>query len=40
MMTMPGHTGACAEASLQRRKQEVLDFIRRGLVTHFSPQLP
>jgi TetR/AcrR family transcriptional regulator len=33
-----GHTGAYAKASLKRRKQEVLEFIRHGLFTH--PSLP
>jgi TetR/AcrR family transcriptional regulator len=32
-----GHTEAYAEASLQRRKQEVLDFIRHALFAKSSP---
>ncbi len=39
VLQMLGHSGAYAEASLKRRKQEVLEFIRHGLFTHPS-QLP
>jgi TetR/AcrR family transcriptional regulator len=38
VIQMLGHTGAYAKASLKRRKQEVLDFIRHGLFIHPSPQ--
>ena len=37
VLRMPGHTGACAQAGIQRRKQEALEFIRRGLFTDPSP---
>jgi hypothetical protein len=32
-----GHTDAYSEASLKRRKQEVLDFIRYGLFVNPNP---
>ena len=38
VLQLPGHRGAYAEASLKRRKQEVLEFIRHGLFT--APSLP